>query len=188
MEFLNRSRAGLMTSLDDPDIDDYLDLEKRAHDLCDRFNASGLPEDERRTILAELFGRELDAESVIRPRFQCDIGTNIHFGRSVKVNYDCIILDSADVYIGDYVMIGPRVQIITVNHPMDHLQRRRIASICEPITIGDDVWIAAGVTVLPGVTIGDRAVIASGAVVTHDVPPDAVVGGVPAKKLDIVRR
>ena len=53
---------------------------------------------------------------------------------------------------------------------------------------GDDVWIAAGVTVLPGVTIGDRAVIASGAVVTHDVPPDAVVGGVPAKKLDIVRR
>ena len=93
------------------------------------------------------------------------------------------ILDIAPVHIGDHVWLGPGTKIITVNHPLTPMGRRRHLGIAKPVTIGNDVWMGANVVVLPGVTIGDNVVIAAGAVVTKDVPSNTLVGGVPAKKI-----
>lgn len=182
MDFLERSSAGIETSDLDDDIGQLFSAISRAQDICERFNAPCVPSDDRRKLLDELFGK--DASDVqINPPFHCDIGTNISFGKKLRINYDCIILDTAPVVFGDYVMIGPKVQIITPEHPVDHIPRRVVTTVSRRITIGDDVWIGAGAIILPGVTIGDRAIIAAGAVVTRDVPADSVYGGVPAKRI-----
>lgn len=85
--------------------------------------------------------------------------------------------------IGDYVLIGPNCQIITANHKHSAWDVPISLQWIEesPVKICDDVWLSANVVVLPGVTIGRGAIIGAGAVVTKDVPPFAIMGGVPAK-------
>lgn len=104
-------------------------------------------------------------------------------GDQFLANYNVAILDIMPVHIGDYVMIGPNTLITTVNHPLTPKGRREHLGIGKPVTIGNDVWIGGNCTILPGVTIGNNVVIAAGAVVTHDVPDNCVMGGVPAKKI-----
>lgn len=115
--------------------------------------------------------------------FNCDCGKNIHVGDRFIANYNVTILDIVPVHIGNDVMIGPGACIITVNHPLSPKGRRNHLGIAKPVTIGNDVWIGANCTILPGVTIGDNVVVAAGAVVTHDVPDNCLVAGVPARKI-----
>jgi len=85
-------------------------------------------------------------------------------------------------------MMGPDVMIYTQNHRFDRIDIPMIEqgnTEPKPVVIEDDVWIAARSIILPGVTIGKGAVIAAGAVVTKDVPPYTVVGGVPARKIKL---
>ena len=103
-------------------------------------------------------------------------------GEGAYINFNVTILDSAEVHIGDRALIGPNCQLITVGHPVDDVQRRRDAwEQAAPLHIGEDAWLGAGVTVLPGVTIGARSVIGAGSVVTRSIPDDAVAVGNPAK-------
>ena len=88
------------------------------------------------------------------------------------------------IKIEDDVLIGPRVNLTTENHPLNPSDRR--ALITKPIVIRRRAWIGAGATILPGVTIGENAVIAAGAVVSKDVPANSVFGGVPAKFIKAV--
>lgn len=115
--------------------------------------------------------------------FQCDYGKNISVGDYFFANYNCIILDSAKVIIGDEVLFGPNVGLYTVGHPLEAKHREKGDEIASPITIGDHVWICANVIVMPGVTIGDRSVIAAGSVVTKDIPADCFAGGNPCVKI-----
>ena len=88
------------------------------------------------------------------------------------------------VAIGDDVMMGRDVLILTRNHRHDRTDiPMRLQGFEEerPVTIGNDVWICDRVTILPGVRVGDGSILAAGTVVTRDVPPYAVVGGVPAR-------
>lgn len=181
MDFNERARAGMTTSETDPDIGLFLTTMERAHGLCERFNTPCTPWTERKAILEDLFGQDLDEETVINPSFWCDVGTNIHIGRHVHINFDCVILDSAEVFIGDYTLIGPKVCIATPGHDFPPEMRRRTSTCARPVRIGSDVWIGASATVLPGIAIGDGAVVGAGAVVTRDVPPGAKVVGVPAR-------
>lgn len=183
MDFMDRVRAGVPTTQDDPDVGELLALLDRARALCDRFNAPGASAAERRAVLGELFGRELDDGAEINPPFRCDIGTNIHLGRAPRINYDCVFLDTADIWIGDHVMIAPRVNIVTPSHDFPPEERRRVKTVARPVRIGDDVWIGTAATILPGVTVGDGAIIGAGAVVTRDVPAGEKWAGVPARRL-----
>jgi len=88
--------------------------------------------------------------------------------------------DLGGIDIADDVMIGPNVSIITQAHPIEPSQRRATV-IAKPIVIERNVWITAGVTILMGVTVGENSVVAAGSVVIHDVPPNTLVGGNPAR-------
>jgi maltose O-acetyltransferase len=131
-------------------------------------------------VLTELLG-SFGAGSVIRPRFHCDYGFQIHVGARTFVNFGLVALDVARITIGDHVQMGPRVQLLTAAHPLHPDLRRAEWESAEPITIADDVWLGGGVIVCPGVTIGDDAVVGAGAVVTRDVPTRVLAAGVPAR-------
>jgi maltose O-acetyltransferase len=120
----------------------------------------------------------------IRPRVYFGSGQNISIGNDSMLGQDSIIGSTAEVVIGNDVMMGPGVLLYTSNHGMEPGIPMRCQPLqCAPVRVGNDVWIGARCIILPGVTIGDGAVLAAGAVVTSDVPANAIVGGVPAKVL-----
>jgi len=153
---------------------------KRARTLTDQFNTS--PNDPliRTELLKELFGSTGKA-LYIEPNFRCDYGYNIHVGENFYANYDCIILDVGEVFIGNNVMFAPRVGIYTAYHPLDAKTRNSGWELGKKVIIGNDVWVGADVTILPGIKIGNGAVIGAGSVVTKDVLDNVVVAGNPAK-------
>jgi len=153
----------------------------RAARLCQEFNEISATGPETQTAkIKQILGSYGDNLSV-QSRFNCDNCKNIHVGDNFLSNYNLTILDIAPVNIGNNVMIGPNVDIYTVNHPMTAKGRWEYQAKGEAVNIGNDVWIAGKVTITPGVTIGNNVVVAAGAVVTQDVPDDVLVGGVPAK-------
>ena len=113
------------------------------------------------------------------PPFYTDFGKNITLGENVFINAGCKFQDQGGIIIDDGALIGHGVVLATLNHDMDPEKRQALHPA--PIHIGKRVWIGANATICPGVTIGDNAVVAAGAVVVKDVPPDTIVGGVPAK-------
>lgn len=137
-------------------------------------------QDAIRACFAELIGAEVPDGFRLAPPFFTDGGRQIRLGRHVFINQHCTIYDLASVTIGDEVLIGPNVSLITTSHPVAP-SRRLTELVAEPIDIGANVWIATGATVIGGVTIGQNAVVAAGSVVTRDVPADTLVGGNPAQ-------
>ncbi|MFN3615058.1 MAG: sugar O-acetyltransferase [Rubrimonas sp.] len=135
---------------------------------------------ERRALLRERLG-SVGEGAVIRPPFHCDYGWNIHLGRDVFLNFNCVILDVCAVTIGAMTQIGPGAQLLAADHPRDAATRDAGLEFGRPVTVGRNVWIGAGALILPGVTIGDDAVIGAGAVVTRDVPAGATAVGNPAR-------
>jgi maltose O-acetyltransferase len=162
--------------------DDELGAEQAAAKVwMARYNAAlALPVAERHALLSERLGR-VGKDTVIRPPFFCDYGTNIRLGDGVFLNFNCVILDVVEVSIGDRTQIGPAVQIYAADHPRDAETRRAGLEFGRPVKIGSDVWIGGGAIILPGVTIGDGAVIGAGSVVTRDVAAGMTVAGNPAR-------
>lgn len=124
---------------------------------------------------------EVDAGTTLFTPFHTNVGRFITIGRNVFINHACSFLDLGSITIEDDVLIGPRVNLTTENHPLDPADRKTL--VCRPILIKRNAWIGAGATVLPGVTIGENAVVAAGAVVNKDVAPNTVVAGVPARMI-----
>lgn len=161
----------------------FADMKRRGSTGCRALAAvDPLDVEGRRAAVEALFGSTGEGVT-IEQGFNCDHGHNIHVGDDVLMNFNCTVLDIAEVRIGSHVMLGPGTTISTVNHPLSPAGRRRHGAQATPVTIGDDVWTGANVTILPGVTIGDNVVIAAGAVVTKDVPSNSLVAGVPARIL-----
>ena len=133
-----------------------------------------------RALFGELIGTQVDDGFTLIPPFYATGGTGMKVGRNVFVNQNCTFYDLGGLEIGDDVMIGPNVSLITSGHPVEP-SRRRDGVIAKPIVIERNVWIGAGATIIGGVTIGENAVVAAAAVVTRNVPPNTLVGGNPAK-------
>jgi len=117
----------------------------------------------------------------LQPPFFCDYGSNIKVGKKVFFNFNCIVLDVAEVSIGDYTLFAPNVQIYTATHPMDHKVRAEGLEFAKPIAIGEHVWVGGGAIICPGVSIGDRSVIGAGSVVTRDIPAGVFAAGNPCR-------
>ena len=180
MTELEKLRAGLEFSFTDPVIDA---LKQNAIRLCQKLNSTDVKERAaREEIVRELFG-SVGKNPVVRPSFQCDFGKNIRAGDNFLVDNNVTIQDSGEVRIGNNVLISPNTVITTVQHPLSPKKRRQHLATAFPVTIGNDVWIGANVTIFPGVTVGNNVVITVGAVVTKDVPDNSLIGGSPAKVL-----
>jgi len=142
-----------------------------------------LPPAARRSLstpLRALFA-SAGSDCIIETPFHCSYGINIHLGDAVYINVGCVILDSAQVHIGDGTMIGPGTQIVCADHHRDPVQRRAGIERALPVHIGVDVWIGAGAIIMPGVRIADRAIVGAGSVVTRNVAADKIVVGNPAR-------
>lgn len=159
----------------------FWDLCQEAIRLCMELNSNYHTPEEIRQIMGRLTGREVGEGFTLFPPFYTDFGKNIAIGRNVFINSGCHFQDQGGIAIGDGALIGHNVVLATVNHALEPEKRRR--NRYAPIRIGENVWIGSNATILPGVTLGDWAVVAAGAVVTKDVPPMTVVGGVPARVL-----
>ena len=154
-------------------------LSERAMRLTSRMHAQFDSLSDARTKFEELTARPLPEGFGIFPPFYTDCGVNTHVSEGVFINMGCKFQDQGGIYIGARSLVGHNCVIATLNHNMDPVQRANL--LPAPVRIGEDVWIGANCTILPGVTIGDGAVIAAGAVVTKNVEANTVVGGVPAK-------
>ncbi|MGX6428496.1 sugar O-acetyltransferase [Levilactobacillus yonginensis] len=165
-------------------LDDEVAARKaRAAKLCQEFNSIPATNPAAQVAkIKEILGSHGERVSV-QANFNCDNGRNIHVGEDFLSNYNLTILDIAPVNMGHNVMIGPNVDIYTVNHPLTATGRAAYLAQAKPVVIGDNVWIGGKVAIMPGVTIGNNVVIAAGAVVTKNVPDGTLVGGVPAKKI-----
>lgn len=134
----------------------------------------------RHEYLSKIFGK-IHKTAYLEPPFFVDYGCNIELGKNFYGNFNLTFLDCTVIKIGDSVLVGPNVCFTTATHPVDPTARANAVEYAKPIFVGNNVWIGAGVTVLPGVTIGDNAVVGAGSVVTRDVPANTVVVGIPAK-------
>lgn len=171
-------QSGELVELHHPEFFKVDEIVKRTLRLTPALNAStGV--DEIREKLSDMIGTDLDHSTTVFAPFHTNFGRFIRIGKNVFINHACSFLDMGGITLEDDVLIGPRVNLITENHPLDPAFRHGL--ICKPILIKRKAWIGAGATILPGVTIGEHAVVAAGAVVSKDVAANTIVGGVPAK-------
>lgn len=171
----------------DPNHDALL-IKERLHcaDLCFDYNHLRPGQTEQReSLLRKILGKTGERFEIISP-FHCDYGYNIEIGEDFYANYNCIILDAAKVTFGDHVFIAPNCGFYAATHPLTAAERNQGLEYARPITVGNNVWIGGGVTVLPGVTIGDNAVIGAGSVVTKDIPAGAVAVGNPCRVIKML--
>ena len=153
---------------------------KRATAITARLNRLTFNDTEAiRALFSELIGQKVDERFLLIPPFYTVGGDEIRIGKNVFINQNCTFYDLGGLTIGDEVMIGPNVSLLTASHPLDPSKRRSV-TIGQPIAIEKNVWIAA-TTIIGGVTVGENSVVAAGSVVTRDVPPYTLVGGNPAR-------
>lgn len=134
------------------------------------------------TAFHELFDGEVPEGLGVFTPTQIDFPKQITFGKRVFINHNFTAMSIGGIEIGNFVQIGPHVTIVTDNHDFSD----RYVLKCRKVVIEDNVWIGAGVSIMPGVHIGKNAVIAGGAVVTKDVPANTIVGGNPAKVIKVL--
>lgn len=154
---------------------------KKGKDKCYKYNQLNPNDrDEQNKILSDLLGK-MGENVIITPPFWCDYGYNISVGDYFYSNHNLVITDGAKVTFGSNVFIAPNCCFTTAEHSIDPEQRKAGIEIAKPITIGNNVWIGAGSTILAGVEIGDNTVIGAGSVVTKSIPSNVVAVGVPCK-------
>ncbi|AKP02204.1 sugar O-acetyltransferase [Companilactobacillus pabuli] len=175
-----RMLSGDLYIADDPEL--AKDFHKAKRLLREYNQTTEYQEADRQAILKDLF-KQSGKKIHIEPPFHTDYGCNTVIGENFYSNYDCIILDIANVKIGDNVMFGPRVGLYTAGHPIDAVIRNEHYEYGKPITIGNNVWVGGNVVFNPGVTVGDNVVIGSGSIVTKDIPSSVIAVGNPCKVL-----
>ena len=132
---------------------------------------------EYKEILHELFDGRIGENSFVHAPLAGAAFENISIGSGVYINSNLLAMARGGITIEDDVQIAANVQLLTNNHdPYD----RQILT-CKPVVLKRNCWIGAGATILPGVTVGENAIVGAGSVVTKDVEPNTVVGGIPAK-------
>ena len=154
----------------------------RCRALCWRIGQTEPGTPRLRALLEELLPG-LPEDSSILPPMQIDMASLVRVGKQVFINHSLTVMARGGVEIGDGVMIGPHVSLLTANHDFDD----HMVLLCGKIRIGRRAWIGANASILAGVTVGENAVVAAGAVVTRDVPANTVVGGNPARVLKQLR-
>lgn len=168
----------------DPHYGTELSQERiKCKDLCYKFNQlQPSNQIEQTRIIKEIFGKIGKSFFITQP-FWCDYGYNIEIGNNFYTNHNCVILDEVKVSFGNNVFVAPNCCFSTAGHPIDVTQRNLGLEFAYPIIVGNNVWIGANTTVLPGVTIGDNSIIGAGSVVTKNIPSNVIAVGNPCRIL-----
>lgn len=149
---------------------------KRSTQLCFKINHTMPMTEESNALIRELFPN-MGENCNIQPPLQVNLGANVKIGSNVSIMYNLLCMSAGGITIEDGVLIAANCSLISNNHDF----KIREILTCKPVVIKKKAWIGAGSTILPGVTIGENAIVAAGSVVTKDVAPNTLVGGVPAK-------
>ena len=180
MDIREKMRKGLIY------IDNHEELIKErlnGKELVYDYNNTRPSEEEKRIeILHKLFGHA--GENIwIEPPLRVAYGKNVHIGNNFYANFNLVLVDDIEIFIGNNVMIAPNVTITVTGHPIHPTLRKKGDQFSFPVKIEDDVWIGSNVVILPGVTIGRNSVIGAGSIVTKDIPENVVAVGNPCKVL-----
>lgn len=152
-----------------------------AEDLCfDLNNTRPSDAEKRNTILKKLIP-DLEENCAILSPFMADYGCYCHIGHDAFINHNAYLMDGGGITIGHHCFIGPNCGIYTAIHPTLAEERNQGFEKALPIVIGNNCWIGADVTILPGVTIGDGTVIGAKSVVTKDIPSNVIAVGNPCR-------
>lgn len=153
-----------------------LALAKRHAQLVFRLNHTMPMTEEYDNLVREIFpsmgegSRVMTPLTAVRPH-------KVTIGKRVIIMNGCLMMSAGGITIDDDAQIAANVQLISNNHDL----KNRMVITCKPVHICRRVWIGAGATILPGVTIGENSVVGAGSVVTHDVEPNTIVAGNPAR-------
>lgn len=178
---MNEKEKMLSGLLYDSTVEELTQERLKAKNSCYEYNLLKPDElDKKKEILAKLLGK-IGKNYLIEPNFYCDYGYNIELGENFYSNHNLVILDCAKVSFGKNVFVGPNCGFYTAEHPIDTSERNKLLEYAKPISIGFDVWIGGGVTIISGVTIGDNVVIGAGSVVVENIPSNSVAVGNPCK-------
>jgi len=177
---LERMLAGELYSPEDKELQE---MHRSAVRWCNKYNATSEADRELEFNLLETKLGTVGLGVVVKPPFRCDYGVNIYLGKSVFLNFDCVILDCNTVEIGDRTMLGPGVHIYAADHPREAEIRAKGLEMSKPVRIGADVWIGGRAIICPGVTIGDGSIIGAGSVVVQDIPAGVIAVGNPCRVL-----
>lgn len=185
-DIFEKDRSGEMVSPNEPGyellIDDIFHTMETAQELA---NVSVRDQKRVHELMAEILGKPLDESTTLLPPLYIDYGKPVTIGKECFIQQCCTFFGRGGITIGNGVFIGPKCNLITINH--DPNPDNRSATYGRPIVIEDKVWIGINSTILPGVKIGYGAIVGAQSVVTHDVPPMTIVAGNPArviKKID----
>lgn len=166
-----------------------LALRQKARKLSQDYNNLADGDPKRASIIADLIPN-MGTECEIQGPIAWDYGRFTTIGNQVFINYNFTALDCAPITIGDNVLIGPNVSLLTPIHPLRYQQRNIQArpdgslyslEYAKPITIEKNCWLAGNVTVIGGITIGEGSVIGAGSVVTRDIPANSLAVGNPCR-------
>ncbi len=169
-------------------IDDELRRLKRAARAADAgarlqaaFWVGRLPVRKLRHACYRRMGLALGTDAIVHRGLELRAANRVQIGEGTVIGFDVILDGRRGIAIGRHVNVSSEVAIWTLQH--DH-RDPRFGDRGAPVTIGDRAWLSFRATILPGVNVGEGAVVAAGAVVTHDVPPYAIVAGIPARVVD----
>lgn len=172
--------SGEMVSPNEPGYDALIDDIFRTMETAQELALVSIRDQKRvHELMGDILGKELPASTTVLPPLYIDYGKPVTIGEGCFIQQCCTFFGRGGIEIGNEVFIGPKVNLITINHDPD--PDNRSATYGRRIVIEDKVWIGINSTILPGVRIGYGAIVGAGSVVTKDVAPMTIVAGNPAK-------
>ena len=158
-----------------------LDQRLLCEDLCFELNSTRPSNKRKREEILKKLIPHMGENCTLLPPFMADYGCYIKIGHDSFINHNAYFMDGGGIEIGHHCFIGPDCGIYTAKHPIIPQERNTGLEQALPVKIGDNCWIGAKATILPGVTIGEGTVIGAGSVVTKDIPSGVIAAGNPCR-------
>lgn len=179
-DIFTRDLSGEIVSPTDPGYDALINDIFSTMETAQKLAGVSIRDQKRvHELMGDILGKPLPESTTLLPPLYIDYGKPVTIGEDCFIQQCCTFFGRGGITIGNGVFIGPKVNLITINHDVNPANRS--ATYGRPIVIEDKAWIGINSTILPGVRIGHGAIIGAQSVVTHDVPPMAIVAGNPAR-------